>query len=147
MDMTIKQLADSLGVSKTAIRKRFTAEFRKNYLKTTENGVIIISENGCKLIAETMQNTVNQLPQTEETTIDILIKQLSEKDKQIEALTSALTSSQEQNKLLTEALAAAQSLHAGTIKQQLTEQYASSEQEQQEQKERISLWRRIFRKY
>lgn len=153
MDMTIKQLADSLGVSKTAIRKRFTAEFRNNYLKTTENGVIIISENGCKLIAETIQTTTNQLPQTEETTIDVLIKQISEKDKQIEALTSALTTSQEQIKQLTEslhdttkALAAAQSLHAGTIKQQLTEQYASSEQEQQEQKERISIWRRIFRK-
>lgn len=137
MDMTIKQLANSLGVSKTAIRKRFTAEFRNNYLKTTENGVIIISENGCKLIAETIQTTTNQLPQTEETTIDVLIKQISEKDKQIEALTSALTTSQEQIKQLTEslhdtttALAAAQSLHAGTIKQQLKEQYASSEQKQ-----------------
>ena len=67
MSMTVKQLADSLGVTKTAIRKRFTEDFRANHLQTTANGVIIISDEGCKLIAETLQTTANQIPQTAET--------------------------------------------------------------------------------
>lgn len=170
MSMTVKQLADSLGVTKTAIRKRFTEDFRANHVQTTANGVIIISDEGCKLIAETLQTTANQIPQTAETvtenaensllqtTIAVLREQLSEKDKQIAALTSALTTSQEQVKQLTEslhdtttALAAAQALHAGTIKQQLTEQQANSESVSEDvphepEQERKGLWKRIFRR-
>ena len=162
MSMTVKQLADSLGVTKTAIRKRFTEDFRANHLQTTANGVIIISDEGCKLIAETLQTTANQIPQTAETvtentensllqtTIAVLREQLSEKDKQIAALTSALTTSQEQVKQLTEslhdtttALAAAQALHAGTIKQQLADKQASHEGQAEE---REGFWQRIFKK-
>lgn len=168
MSMTVKQLADSLGVTKTAIRKRFTEDFRANHLQTTANGVIIISDEGCKLIAETLQTTANQIPQTAETvtentenslletTIAVLREQLSEKDKQITALTSALTTSQEQVKQLTEslhdttaALTAAQALHAGTIQQQLTDKQASSEgqpEDVQEPEERQGFWQRIFGK-
>ena len=126
------------------------------------NGVIIISDEGCKLIAETLQTTANQIPQTAETvtentensllqtTIAVLREQLSEKDKQIAALTSALTTSQEQVKQLTEslhdtttALAAAQALHAGTIKQQLADKQASHEGQAEERK---GFWQRIFKK-
>lgn len=167
MSMTVKQLADSLGVTKTAIRKRFTEDFRANHLQTTANGVIIISDEGCKLIAETLQTTANQIPQTAETvtentensllqtTIAVLREQLSEKDKQITALTSALTTSQEQVKQLTEslhdttaALTAAQALHAGTIKQQLTDKQASCEGQPEDvpQQERKGFFKRFFKR-
>ena len=156
MSMTVKQLADSLGVTKTAIRKRFTEDFRANHLQTTANGVIIISDEGCKLIAETLQTTANQIPQTAETvtenpenslletTIAVLREQLAVKDSQIAA-------QQEQIKTLTQslhdttaALTAAQALHAGTIQQQLTEQQASSEG--QPEPEQRSIWQRIFKR-
>lgn len=168
MSMTVKQLADSLGVTKTAIRKRFTEDFRANHVQTTANGVIIISDEGCKLIAETLQTTANQIPQTAETvtespenslletTIAVLREQLAEKDKQIAALTSALTTSQEQVKQLTDslhdttaALTAAQALHAGTIQQQLSDKQERSEsvsEDVPEQQEQKGFWARIFRK-
>ena len=167
MSMTVKQLADSLGVTKTAIRKRFTEDFRANHVQTTANGVIIISDEGCKLIAETLQTTANQIPQIAETvtentensllqtTIAVLREQLSEKDKQITALTSALTTSQEQVKQLTEslhdttaALTAAQALHAGTIQQQLTDKQASCEGQPEDvpQQERKGFFKRFFKR-
>jgi predicted ArsR family transcriptional regulator len=116
--MTIKQLADVLGVSKTAIRKYLTAEFRENYVETTANKVITISETGCKLIAESLQKsanlaetTANQFAETTENTANITIplvvwntlqeqlkekdRQLQEKDKQIEALNQAVLNGQQ----------------------------------------------------
>lgn len=99
---TIKQLADELGVSKTAIRKRLTSEFRTNYVETTENGVLVITANGCAIIAETLQTSANPTPETPETevsgsaqeTIAFLMRQCEEKDRQIEALTKALSDAQ-----------------------------------------------------
>ena len=148
MSMTIKQLADELGVTKTAIRKRFTDEFRANHLHTTANNTLIIDEEGCKLIAETLQTAANQIPKTTEnqmetiaettensanslletlqTTIVTLQEQLSVKD-------NLIASQQEQINTLTEslhdtvaALTAAQALHAGTIQERLTEHSETS---------------------
>lgn len=156
--MTIKQLADELGVTKTAIRKRFTDDFREKYIHTTDNNTLIIDDEGCKLIAETLQTTTNQIPKTTEnqvetvaktpensanslletlqTTISVLKEQLSEKDNQIAALTSALVTSQEQaNQLIKSlhdnatALTAAQALHAGTIQERLTEHSETSDED------------------
>ncbi len=141
MSKTIKQLADELGVSKTAIRKRFTPEFRENYIETTENGVILITENGCKQIAETLQSNANSIPQTDEnrdsTSNNEIIfflqkqleekdRQLKEKDKQIESLTTALLNEQQSAQQ-------AHALHAGTIQHQLT---GGAEQEEPEPKKR-----------
>lgn len=145
--MTIKQLADELGVTKTAIRKRFTDDFRANHLHTTDNNTIIIDDEGCKLIAETLQTTANQIPKTTEnlmetsessanllletlqTTITTLQEQLSAKDNLIAA-------QQEQINTLTEslhdtvtALTAAQALHAGTIQERLTEHSGTSDED------------------
>ena len=127
---TVKQLADELGVSKTAIRKRMDSEFRANYVQTTENNVLIISEIGCEIIAKTLKTSENQIPQTTENTVSdnsmimFLQEQLREKDKQIEALTKALENT-------TSSLKASQALHAGTIQNQLTE---SSESEPKKRK-------------
>ena len=75
MNRTIKELADALGVSKTAVRKYMTPEFRSEHVKTTENGVITIDSDGCKLVAMHLQRTeklteitANQFPETPETT-------------------------------------------------------------------------------
>lgn len=112
--MSIKELADSLGVSKTTIRKRLTPEFRAEYTQETENRVLMVSANGCKLIAETLRKTPEN-PETvpgnnSENSSDGMISipvtvwealqgQLDAKDRQIEALQTALL--------------AAQALHAG----------------------------------
>lgn len=54
MAKTIKQLADELGVSKTAIRKYMSDDFRLRYTKIGNNGVISIDSAGCRLIASFM---------------------------------------------------------------------------------------------
>ena len=64
MSKSIKQLADEFGVTKTAIRKRFTDDFREKHIHTTDKNILIIDDEGCKLIAETLQTTANQIPQT-----------------------------------------------------------------------------------
>lgn len=145
--MTIKQLADELGVTKTAIRKRFTDDFREKHIHTTDNNTLIIDDEGCELIAETLQTAANQIPKTTEnrmetsessanllletlqTTITTLQEQLSAKDNLIAA-------QQEQINTLTEslhdtvtALAAAQALHAGTIQERLTEHSGTSDED------------------
>ena len=65
MSKTIKQLADEFGVSKTAIRKRFTDEFKEKYVQTTSEGSLQISDDGCKLIAESLRKHIETLPETE----------------------------------------------------------------------------------
>lgn len=67
MSMTIKELADSLGISKTAIRKRFTDDFRAAHIRTDEKGTIYIDEQGCLEIAATAVTVTNPFAETEET--------------------------------------------------------------------------------
>lgn len=52
MSMTIKQIADSIGVSKTAIRKKIDDSFRESYTSFNNAGVILISDEGCKLLID-----------------------------------------------------------------------------------------------
>ncbi len=122
MEMTIKQLADQIGVSKTAVRKHMDEDFRAKHTAETANGTITISPEGCKLIAEKFQKapqTIENTPvETAENTvsadivailrdtIDTLKLQLEAKDAQIKDL-------QEQNAKLTDAVKAqAQSINA-----------------------------------
>lgn len=100
--MTIKELADSLGVSKTTVRKYMDEDFRAKYTEKGENGVIFIVQEGCARIAETTANipqtpqfTANQFSETPQTsvssgvvallqaTIDTLQQQLATKDAQL----------------------------------------------------------------
>lgn len=127
MSMTIKQLADELGVSKTAVRKYLTQEFRERYVTTSETGAILVSDEGAnqlKSFRKPPQTTANQLSETPETPVSddvlrVLTAQLDAKDRQIAAqqeqiaqLTAALENT-------TESLKAAQALHAGTLQKQL----------------------------
>lgn len=120
---TIKQLADELGVSKTAIRNCMDADFRAKYTEKNSKDAITISAEGCKLISEkyrkSAEKTENEIPKTGEnavsgdmvallqTTIETLREQLAVKDRQIAELTRLADQ--------------AQALHAGTIKQALPE--------------------------
>lgn len=118
---TIKQVADGLGVSKTAIRKHLSDEFRERYTKLGENNVILIDEQGCKLLAQSFQKppktTTNKFAETTENQVfaDIIATlkaELEIKNKQIEDLSSALASAQQ-------TASQAQALHAATITKQL----------------------------
>lgn len=108
--MTIKQLADSIGVSKTAVRKKMDDAFRDAYITKGDDGSLLVSETGCeemqKRFAKTTENhrelsenTENQFAETgAETTgnqgfqlvIETLREQLAAKDAQIAALNERL---------------------------------------------------------
>lgn len=128
MSMTIRELADLLGVSKTAIRNYLTEEFRAKYTETDRNGVIDISPDGCKVVADSMGRTdkllhtsETEIPETEETSeyitiprsvLSLLESLLQEKDSQIADLTETI-------KTMSHSVQSAQALHAGTIQAQL----------------------------
>lgn len=98
---TIRQLADELGVSKTAIRNCMDEEFRAKYTAKNSEKVITITPEGCKLICEKYrkhtENTANKVAETTgkpvsgdvvellQTTIEALREQLAAKDQQLAA--------------------------------------------------------------
>lgn len=152
---TIKQLADELGVSKTAVRKYMTEEFRTEHTANRGGNIIVIDSAGCKLIAESFrkppETSANQFPETSENQglrdeiaflreqLGIKDQQIAAKDRQIDALTeqnSQLTSALEHT---TESLHAAQALHAGTMQKQL-----SAGAEGQPESEKKGVLRRIL---
>lgn len=102
MSMTIKQIADELGVSKTAVRNYMTDEFRAKYTEKDCKGVILVSAEGCKLIAESLGKTENERKESAESEFVTIPRsvwrlmedqirekdaQLRVKDQQIAALT------------------------------------------------------------
>ena len=105
---TIKELADALGVSKTAIRNYMDADFRAKYTAKDDKGVITITPDGCKLLSENIgkqaENSGKNNPETELLTIPRSVWQLMEdqirekdeqlrvKDQQIADLTAAVKS-------------------------------------------------------
>ena len=56
---TIKQIADEIGVSKTAVRKRFTDEVKTRFAETV-SGVVYILPEGERLIKQAFQRKVPQ---------------------------------------------------------------------------------------
>lgn len=168
MKKTIKELADEFSISKTAIRKRMTDEFRAEYTETI-NGVIYISETGCELIAETIlktpetiqetipgtpetfaetMQTTDQKPQTQyddliqllKNTIASLENQLTIKDKQIEELNSRLSEA-------SAALLATQSNLTESQQALMNAQALHAADKYLEDKEqRNSFWHKIFKK-
>lgn len=173
MDMTVKQIAEDLGVSKQAVWQRIkrNPELRSAFEEhsRTVNGTVYADEVAVELVKaaysedlkavnvdETAVNvdgtadnkTVNavdaELVATLRETIDTLREQLAVKDKQIDALTATLTATQTQNAALTDALTAAQALHAGTIQTALTEHSDSSETVIEQEPQRRGLFARLF---
>lgn len=132
MSMTIKELADQLGVSKTAVRKYMDEDFRREHTATNRNGVITIDSDGCALIAKFMgkqweksESTENAPPKTDENTeiqqlrdeVAFLREQLRAKDRQLDARDKHIADLTEAVKAQALGINGAQALHAGTMKQ------------------------------
>lgn len=155
MEITIKELADSLGVSKPTISKAIDALGIQTELRKVGNRFVLDEPQAAAVKSQITQNcemettektqektkSEPQKPQIEtekslisllETQITILQEQLTAKDAQIANLgkslqdtTAALTAAQDALRDTTAALTAAQALHAGTIQQQLTDKSGS----------------------
>lgn len=173
MDMTVKQIAEELGVTKQAVRQRIkrNPELRSAFEQhsRTENGTVYIDEQGVEIIraayskdmtgnkgGNVTENNGNKRDNVAENsgnaeliavlqkTVDMLTEQVTQKDKQINELSEMLKATQTQNTALTDALTAAQALHAGTIQTALTEHSDSSEAVIDEEPQRRGLFARIF---
>ena len=150
---TIRQIADEIGVSKTAVNKQIAnlglrSGLRKNgnQFAIDEHQEALIKEAFSEKSQTEIENQTQTKTQTEnhevsdlvcvlQATIDTLQRQLEVKDRQIEKLTEALVAAQQ-------TAAAAQALHAGTIQQQLITGEAGVDQQEPEQKK--SWFSKIF---
>ena len=152
---TIRQIADEIGVSKTAVSKQIAnlglrSGLRKNgnqfaiderqetlikqaFLEKSQTEI----ENQTQTKSQTENHEVSDLVCVLQATIDTLQGQLEVKDRQIEKLTEALIAAQQ-------TAAAAQALHAGTIQQQLVTGDARVDQQEQGSKLSKRWWRRIL---
>ena len=142
---TIRQIADEIGVSKTAVNKQIAnlglrSGLRKNgnQFAIDEHQEALIKqafseksqteiENQTQTKSQTENHEVSDLVCVLQATIDTLQGQLEVKDRQIEKLTEALAAAQQ-------TAAAAQALHAGTIQQQLITEETGADQQEPEQK-------------
>lgn len=121
--MTIKELADALGVSKTAIRNYMDADFRAKHTAKDDKGVITIDPEGCKLISENLGREPGtagkQSAETELVTIPRSV--LTMMENQIEHLQAELSIERQHSRELSDRLATLadqeQHLHASTMKQ------------------------------
>jgi biotin operon repressor len=152
---TIRQIADEIGVSKTAVNKQIAnlglrSGLRKNgnQFAIDEHQEALIKqafseksqteiENQTQTKTQTENHEVSDLVCVLQATIDTLQGQLEVKDRQIEKLTEALIAAQQ-------TAAAAQALHAGTIQQQLVTGDARADQQEQGSKLAKRWWRRIL---
>lgn len=160
---TIRQIADEIGVSKQAVYKRY-----KGKLYTvcapyahTEQGVLYLSEQAETLIKQDFlkddrsngahtERSIGAVPEQSQeagvvavlqATIDMLQGQLAVKDRQIEELNARLAEVSSALLAAQQTAATAQALHAGTIKQQLSDGSGA------DQEERKQSWiSRLFRK-
>lgn len=159
---TIRQIADEIGVSKTAVNKQIAnlglrSGLRKNgnQFAIDEHQEALIKqafseksqteiENQSQTKTQTENHEVGDLVCVLQATIDALQGQLEVKDRQIEQQAQTITR-------LTDALAAAQqtavaaqALHAGTIQQQLVAGEGEELQQERETVPRRSWWKRLF---
>ena len=154
---TIRQIADEIGVSKTAVNKQIAnlglrSGLRKNgnQFAIDEHQEALIKqafseksqteiENQTQTKTQTENHEVSDLVCVLQATIDTLQGQLEVKDRQIEKLTEALVAAQQ-------TAAAAQALHAGTIQQQLLTEEAGADQQGQEPEQKRGWFSKLFGK-
>lgn len=149
MDKSVKEIADELGIDKQKVY-RF---IKKNHINEVhheahqKNGVLmydeaaqtlIFSAFGC--IKEPHQNHINDT--VNEAVISMLQKELEIKNGQIEAQQQTITELTAALRSTTESLQAAQALHAGTIRQQISDGGADpAEPEQPPKKKGWKFWK------
>lgn len=104
MSKTIKEIADELGVSKTTIRNKMTADFRKKWVQTlTANGVktLVITEEGVNALKSVFRGgnqTANldaKLTEKQFAPNEDFKDELKAKNEQIEKLQKLLDQSQQ----------------------------------------------------
>ena len=150
---TIRQIADEIGVSKTAVNKQIANLGLRSGLRKNGNQFAIDEHQEAlkkEAFSEKSQTEIENQTQTEnhevsdlvcvlQATIDTLQGQLEVKDRQIEKLTEALVAAQQ-------TAAAAQALHAGTIQQQLLTGEAGADQQGQEPEQKRGWFSKLFGK-
>lgn len=163
---SIRQIAEELGVSKTAVRKQIAnlglqSGLRKNgnqfAIDESQEAQIIRAfsgklqtENGNQFANQTETSSrtenheVSDLVSVLQTTVTVLQEQLQVKDQQIaqqaqiiDRLSDALAAAQQ-------SAAAAQALHAGTIQHQLSEDAGDSAKAEEEPSARRGWFSKLF---
>lgn len=97
-EYTIKDIADKLGVSKSAISQKLTDEFRSKFTsKKKVNGriTVIINEEGAEWLKNHNKKKKENNDKNDDDVIQILKQQLKKKDEQIEKLQILLNQSQQ----------------------------------------------------
>ena len=160
---TIRQIADEIGVSKTAVNKQIAnlglrSGLRKNgnQFAIDEHQEALIKEAFSEKSQTEIENQSQTKTQTENhevgdlvcvlrATIDTLQGQLEVKDRQIEQQTQTITRLTDALAAAQQTAAAAQALHAGTIQQQLLSGEASTERQSQEPEQKRGWFSKLFR--
>ena len=159
MEMTIKQLASELGVSKPTVRSVITELGFHDKLRKVGNRYMLsdmqISEIKLKMSnkSEKTENNIfieqllNKQLDVKDEQITMLQDQLTIKDKQINLLQEQISQLTAAMENLTASLNAEQALHAGTIQKQLTEHSVMDQPFDEEQpKQRQGFFSRLFGK-
>ena len=174
MAKTIKEIADELGVSKTAVSKQIAnlglrSSLRKNgnqfaienqqeklikmaFQKKRQQEIVAensVSDEQSQTESQTANHEVCDLVGVLQTTVDTLQAQLAVKDVQIRELNARLAECSTALLAAQETARAAQALHAGTIQQQLSDgedRVAASVPEEQAAPNKRRWFNRIFRR-
>lgn len=96
-EYTIKDIADELGVSKSAISQKLTNEFRSKFTsKKKINGriTVVINEKGVEFLKNHSKKKKGSSNKNDDV-IEVLKQQLKKKDEQIEKLQILLNQSQQ----------------------------------------------------
>ena len=168
MEMTIKQLADELAVSKSTIGRAivqlgFQDQLCKigNKYMLSETQILQIKlqlskdeeEKSLQANSKTLHGEEKSLQANQEMQkailqeqLSILNKQLAIKDHQIQILQEQIGQLTVTMESMATALNVAQALHAGTIQKQLTEHSDSMEQmpDQEQPKQKKGIFSRLF---
>ncbi len=160
---TIRQIADEIGVSKTAVSKQIAnlglrSGLRKNgnQFAIDERQEALIKQafleksqtenaNQSQTKTQTEIHEVGDLVCVLQATIDTLQGQLEVKDRQIEQQAQTITRLTDALAAAQQTAAAAQALHAGTIQQQLITGEAGADQQSQEPEQKRGWFRKLFR--
>ena len=161
---TIRQIADEIGVSKTAVNKQIAnlglrSGLRKNgnQFAIDEHQEALIKEAFSEKSQTEIENQTQTKTQTEnhevsdlvcvlQATIDTLQGQLEVKDRQIEELNARLAEVSAALLAAQQTAAAAEAVHAGTIQQQLLTGEAGADQQGQEPEQKRGWFSKLFGK-
>ena len=155
---TIRQIADEIGVSKTAVNKQIANLGLRSGLRKNGNQFAIDEHQEAlikRAFSEKSQTEIENQTQTEnrevgdlvcvlQDTIDTLQGQLEVKDRQIEQQAQTITRLTDALAAAQQTAAAAQALHAGTIQQLITGE-AGVDQQGQKPAQRRSWFNKLFR--